>query len=81
MGCSEFGFFIHMKNALPDIAKIVAVDVDLFMLESFCWKVAPLTTEYLSKRSEELNVLVMKGSVSQFDSCLEGSDAVVCIEL
>ncbi|XP_059485553.1 small RNA 2'-O-methyltransferase [Neocloeon triangulifer] len=80
MGCSELGFFQHLKNT-EGLTKIIAVDVDLFILESFSWKVAPLCADFLRTRDEELSVIVMKGSVSQYDSCLEGCDALVCIEL
>jgi len=80
MGCSEFGFFNHLKN-ISELTEVVAVDADLFMLESFCWKVEPLASDFLKRREEKLSVIVMKGSVSQFDDCLKDSDAIVCIEL
>lgn len=80
MGCGEFGFFTSLKS-LPDLREIVAVDIDVSLLEYYSCKTAPLTSDYLKMREHDLVVSVYAGSVCEFDKSLVNTDAVVCIEL
>ncbi|XP_063972216.1 uncharacterized protein LOC135160017 [Diachasmimorpha longicaudata] len=79
-GCSEFGFFRHLKNT-RGIEEILCVDVDRNSLEVYKARLEPLTADYLSCRNTPLTVHVLEGSVTDNDQYLENTDAVICIEL
>ncbi|XP_015113741.1 uncharacterized protein LOC107038909 isoform X2 [Diachasma alloeum] len=79
-GCSEFGFFQHLKNT-RGIEEILCVDVDKNTLEKYKGRIEPLTSDYLACKNAPLNVHVLEGSVTDNDQCLENTDAVICIEL
>ncbi|XP_011304597.1 uncharacterized protein Hen1 [Fopius arisanus] len=79
-GCSELGFFQHLKNT-RGIEEILCVDVDRETLERNKRKVEPLTCDYLSTRDVPLTVHILEGSVTDNDEYLENCDAVICIEL
>lgn len=63
------------------IEEILCVDVNESVLEASHEKVAPLISEYISRRPIPLVVEIYKGSVTQNDRKLENTDAVICIEL
>ncbi|KAK0159614.1 hypothetical protein PV327_010710 [Microctonus hyperodae] len=79
-GCSELGFFNHLKNT-PGIEEIICVDIDTEVLEKNKNKIQPLTADYLHVKDHPLNVYIYKGSVTHPDKHLENTDAIICIEL
>ena len=66
---------------LPDLNKIIGVDIDRDALEMRQFLVKPLTTDYLVPRECPLWVALFEGSVADYDSRLAGVEAVVMIEL
>ncbi|GLG92971.1 Small RNA 2'-O-methyltransferase [Gryllus bimaculatus] len=79
-GCAELGFFLYLKK-LAGAQEVLEVDVDHEVLVKNYCKVSPLNSDYLFQRNEPLTVFVLEGNIAHTDECLEGCDAVVCIEL
>ncbi|XP_015181006.1 PREDICTED: uncharacterized protein LOC107068784 [Polistes dominula] len=79
-GCAELSFFVHLKS-IPEIEEILCIDVDRSVLEENKHKVKPLFCDFIHYRSNPLVVYVYEGSVTNNDTKLEKTDAVICIEL
>ncbi|KAK0089911.1 hypothetical protein PV325_004663 [Microctonus aethiopoides] len=79
-GCSELGFFNHLKNT-PGIEEIICVDIDTEVLEKNKKRIEPLTADYLHVKDHPLNVYIYEGSVTHPDKHLENADAIIGIEL
>ncbi|CAG7721868.1 unnamed protein product [Allacma fusca] len=83
-GCAEFGMHFHLKH-LPNVGKIVYVDIDKYLLESRLNNIRPLPFESLCKRETPLTVDVYAGCATLVDSRLVDSDvpvyAIVGIEI
>lgn len=80
-GCAELGFFKYLKH-IKEINEILEVDIDEEKLRQYSFKAAPLITDYLmSNCTRSLDVFVLAGSITEYDDCLAGTDAVVVIEV
>lgn len=81
---AECKFVRYLAKSLPRLREICAVDIDRELLESpiVTKNTEPLFFDYMEPREEtKLDVLVMRGSVTDFEPRLKGVDAVVAIEL
>ncbi|GAB6024091.1 hypothetical protein CHUAL_008805 [Chamberlinius hualienensis] len=79
-GCSDMSFFRYLKST-PNLREISLVDLDINVLKNNLHRAGPLTSEFLIRRFDPLEVLVYKGSVAEPDQRLLHYDAVSCIEL
>lgn len=79
-GCAELRFFHQLKN-IPAIEEIIEVDIDEELLNRFYSNLMPGIIDYVRLRKSPLTVKVFKGSVDEYDECLENTDIVVAIEL
>ncbi|KAB0800814.1 hypothetical protein PPYR_06553 [Photinus pyralis] len=79
-GCAELKLF-QFINRLFRINDILAVDVDEYLLRDNLFRVRPVTTDYICKRTEPLNVHILQGSISDPDPRLTDVDAVIGIEI
>lgn len=79
-GCAELAMFNYFKR-IPDITKVIMIDIDSDLLDHFHCRASPLTCDYVCPRENPLHVEVLCGSVAECDVRLLGANAVVCIEL
>ncbi|KAL1138791.1 hypothetical protein AAG570_008853 [Ranatra chinensis] len=73
--------FFHFLKTIKEVEEILCVDIDDNTLERFACRIMPSTSDFLSRRETPLNVKVLKGSVSEWDSRLKDTNVVVAIEL
>ncbi|XP_011868750.1 PREDICTED: uncharacterized protein LOC105562484 [Vollenhovia emeryi] len=79
-GCAELGFLFYLKG-IPEVKRILCVDVDRDILERHKRKAEPLITEMLHSRQRMLTIEICEGSVTDNDVKLLNANAVICIEL
>lgn len=79
-GCAEFGLFLFLKR-LYNLREILAVDIDTFLLQENIFKLRPLNADFLKRRPQPLEIKVLRGSISDPDPILIGTDMVIAIEM
>ena len=74
--------FVAMLKRLARVREVVGVDLDQSLLEFNTRRIEPLFIDHLEPRSDTpLRMVLMNGSVAEFEPRLEGCDAVTAIEL
>ena len=61
--------------------KVIGVDIDKELLQRKQILCRPLTYDFIDKRELPFHIAVYHGSVTDYDSRLEGCDAISMIEL
>ena len=80
-GCAESKFLAGLKR-LRHCQQAIGVDLDEGLLEECKFKIEPIFADFLDPRKTcELKMYQMAGSVAEYDSRLSGVDAVTAIEL
>lgn len=80
-GCNECKFLKRAKEQLLRTSLMLGVDLDETVLEKACGSLQPSKTDFLYKLDNPLRMKLYAGSVGQYDRRLDGTDAVVAIEL
>ena len=81
-GCAECKFMWSLRNLTGGyLQEIMGVDIDKGVLERNNMVAEPVTSEYLYKRSTPLKIGLYCGSLTQWDSRLEGVEFVSLIEV
>ena len=81
-GCSECKFIWSLRNLSGGYLQVIlGVDIDGSVLERHNSVAEPVTSEYLYKRSTPLRIGLYCGSLTQWDSRLEGVEFVSLIEV
>ncbi|XP_040040846.2 small RNA 2'-O-methyltransferase isoform X2 [Gasterosteus aculeatus] len=80
LGCSECSLLKQLKFHL-EIELLAGVDIDGAILKKKMCGLAPLSTDYLQPRNDQLRIDLYQGSVTQKDARLIGFDLVTSIEL
>ncbi|XP_037325288.2 small RNA 2'-O-methyltransferase isoform X2 [Pungitius pungitius] len=80
LGCSECSLLKQLKFH-HEIELLAGVDIDSAVLVKKMRGLAPLPTDYLQPRNDQLRIDVYHGSVTQKDARLIGFDLVTSIEL
>ncbi|XP_006825373.1 small RNA 2'-O-methyltransferase-like, partial [Saccoglossus kowalevskii] len=80
MGCSECKLLRKLKNE-SYIEELIGVDIDNLALESNQHLGQPLISDYLYPRDNPLSVIILCGSVADYDSRLSNCDMMACVEL
>ena len=79
-GCAECKLLLCLKN-VESLERVVGVDIDEATLEAHMLKLRPLVSDFICKRDKPLTMQLYCGSVSQYDSRMDGIQAVVMVEL
>jgi len=66
---------------LPIIEEIICVDINKTILEKNSIKAKPQIEDFFQPRKIPLTIEICWGSVTENDTRLENTDAVVCIKL
>ena len=81
-GCAECKFMWTLRNLSGGyLQEIIGVDIDRSVLERHNSVAEPVTSEYLYKRKTPLKIGLYCGSLTQWDSRLEGVEFVSLIEV
>lgn len=79
-GCAELRFFRELKR-FKAIEHVIEVDIDEDLLKNCFYHTRPELEDYIRLRTSPLTIQVMAGNIAEYDTCLEGVDVVVAIEL
>ena len=79
-GCAECKLLSHLKN-IETVEEITGVDIDRKQVTHHQWVVKPHATDFLYRRIRPLKMRLFCGSLVDYDSRLQGYDAVTLIEV
>ncbi|KAF5286337.1 hypothetical protein FQA39_LY04235 [Lamprigera yunnana] len=79
-GCAEMKLFPFIKR-LYRVNEVLEIDIDEGTLRENLFRVEPVIGDYIDRRSEPLQVNILKGSISDPDQRLLDTDAVIGIEI